>query len=482
MKAKGFNPFESDINCLDPQIILNPRAVELIHLYGNFVIRGELTRYHISYFDIHRFPKWIISPLKHKITVKDLSSCYILDFSTGEIFPLYFFVPCGHCIVCQDSKAGSFSRRCQYESQLYDCDPIHITLTYNDSGLPKDKSVSLRHIQLWKKRLRICLERSNYGWFVDGKWYSPRLRMAIAAEYGKKNTRRPHYHIILWNYKPHGRFDIRFLHNYCWLCWCDERGTPMCDWKYCTVMPINNQYRPKGCKQSLAEMGKTTLQAFGYVSKYFYKQDQSCVPPGRKPLFHTFSKSKELGGIGAPFIDKHLPEMRKHIRKKYYYRDASSSDVREIVYDRYVLNRVFPSRFMSVSYRVRDDLRFLCRYVARAKVDCQLFSKRVLSQIQRFSRAFYFNIQENVVDNYCFRSSRVCRLIEVIRSSPVVYNQVLKRVEDYSLDMDNVLYLDFLRSKMLTKLYENKQPRNMHALALKLTRRSARRLAQFTNL
>lgn len=450
---KGFNPFKSEWHCLNPEIIVNPKLPELIYKFCNVHIFNDIREYQLNPWDVHCFSIGLFHPDKIGVTMDNYQDCFVLDNSTGEIYPVYFVVPCGKCLLCSDLKCQNFSRRCQYETQLYDCDPIHITMTYDAAHLPKDKSVNIRHIQLWKKRFRKCLEDLHYG---------RTLRFAVAAEYGNKSTRRPHYHVLVWNLKPDWLFTYRFLKQVAYECWYDEgdiSATPMCRYFLFTFDPINADYIPKGCTKSLREMGKSSFQAFGYVSKYFYKQDESSVPPGCKSLFHTMSKSSELGGIGAPFIDKHSKDIRAYMKKEYQFLERSGGTVEVLRYDRYVLNRVFPSKYTAVPYKVRKSLLDICRYgyffpnlEYRFKPLLDKLSE--LYPILRLKRPSFF----------CFRGRQSCPLIRAGMIARI-YNALFYLEEVVpALDIGEILKIDRQRSLFLSKLFANKDTVNVNVL------------------
>lgn len=475
-KLRGFNPFESDINCTDPQIIINPKLPELLATYGNYVLLGEFHRVNISNFLVHTFPLYKFNPNRPivvqndkngqqvtRISLKDVENCYIVDMSTGEVAaPMYFVVPCGRCIICTSSKCSNFARRCQYETQLYDCDPVHITMTYDDEHLPEDKSVSVRAMQLWKKRVRINLNRAGYD---------KKIRLCIAAEYGKRNTRRPHYHAIIWNLQNDKIFTDTLFKDILYNSWQN------CHYKRFTFSRINNDYIPKDCKRSLADMGKTSYQAFGYVAKYFYKQDASSVPPGCKPLFHLMSKSKSLGGIGAPFIDKHKNNLRFWLRQHYYYTEKSGS-LEEITYDRYVINRVFPSKYMSVGSKVRKQLQFLCRYSCQ----CPEFESRCNNVFNFYKRLFPVLSVSGADKNFCFRVRRSCSLVGFTHRLRIINALNILETEIEKTDIDMILYIDERRHKLLNALFRNKQKINVNDVKIKLMQRKYRRLNEFTKL
>lgn len=82
---------------------------------------------------------------------------------------------------CRLGKMRDWAVRAVHEAQMHERS-CFITLTYDEEHLPEDRSVSVRHWQLFAKRLRRRL-----GAF----------RFLACGEYGEEKF-RPHYHAILF--------------------------------------------------------------------------------------------------------------------------------------------------------------------------------------------------------------------------------------------------------------------------------------------
>lgn len=109
-------------------------------------------------------------------------------------------LPCGKCIGCRSSRALGWALRCQLELQQHD-EAVFTTLTYNDENLPP--TLRKRDLQLWLKRLRRTLERSQQRRELqhletNTPASTQSLRFFGCGEYGE-TTGRPHYHAILFN-------------------------------------------------------------------------------------------------------------------------------------------------------------------------------------------------------------------------------------------------------------------------------------------
>lgn len=92
-------------------------------------------------------------------------------------------LPCGQCIGCRLERSRQWAVRCMHEKSLYD-DNVFLTLTYNNDHLPADGTLVKRHLVLFMKRLR--------------KLKGAGVRFYACGEYGE-TTRRPHYHLLLFN-------------------------------------------------------------------------------------------------------------------------------------------------------------------------------------------------------------------------------------------------------------------------------------------
>lgn len=94
-------------------------------------------------------------------------------------------VPCGKCRACRIAHSREWAVRILHESHYY-ANSTFITLTYNDSKLPENESVSIREWQLFIKKLR--------------KKTDIKIKYFGCGEYGETYG-RPHYHGIIFGLK-----------------------------------------------------------------------------------------------------------------------------------------------------------------------------------------------------------------------------------------------------------------------------------------
>lgn len=99
-------------------------------------------------------------------------------------------LPCGQCIDCRLAYSKEWAIRCTHEMQLHD-DNCFITLTYEDRFLPKNRTLVKDHLNKFIRRLRREI-------------YPKTIRYFGCGEYGEE-TKRPHYHIIVFGFHPHDK-------------------------------------------------------------------------------------------------------------------------------------------------------------------------------------------------------------------------------------------------------------------------------------
>lgn len=133
----------------------------------------------------------------------------------------YIDIPCGKCAECRLNYAREWANRCMLEASMNESN-YFLTLTYDDKHLPKKKKINYdegddyvydiytgevlyespyhsldkRDLQLFMKRLREHFPEQ-------------RIRFYACGEYGGQ-TKRPHYHLILFGLKLDDR-DLSYI-------------------------------------------------------------------------------------------------------------------------------------------------------------------------------------------------------------------------------------------------------------------------------
>lgn len=235
-------------------------------------------------------------------------------------------VACGQCVGCRISRSQEWMIRCVHEAQMHD-DNCFLTITFDDEHLPEDKSISVRDIQLFMKRLR--------------KKMGTKLRFFACGEYGNPSPGeqdrlgRPHYHLLI--------FGLDFEDKYPWE---QRRGNLL------YRSPSLELLWPFG----FSTIGSLTTQSAGYVARYILKKvtgevadDHYCwmdLETGevhwRHPEFVTMSRGRRLpdgsgvGGLGDPWL------------KEYAFTDAWNHDFVVLENRRYPVPRFYQKRLEEI--------------------------------------------------------------------------------------------------------------------------------------
>lgn len=201
---------------------------------------------------------------------------------------------CGHCANCNQRLRAEWRLRAYYEimdkiKSGWKC--LFDTLTYSDEYLVTYNDVtkkafpfefnklafSRNHIQLFFKRLRRTLEYAGYQ-------VKDNLRYMVTSEFGtsdftrgRKNTHRPHYHILILYNLPLNPIDLSKIISRSWSFGITDGVRPF----DCSKCPVKN-YCKGYClyKSSQYVMSErvvngsdmsSTLKAVNYVTKYISK-------------------------------------------------------------------------------------------------------------------------------------------------------------------------------------------------------------------
>lgn len=189
-------------------------------------------------------------------------------FMVGGMLP----AGCYTCPPCRAKRKNQWSSRLFLESMAWR-DNAFVTLTYDHKELPENGTLVPQHVQGFLKRLRSRISPTK-------------IRFFLAGEYGSK-TERPHYHLILYNYRNcfRGMSDLR-LQNCC----------PSCDLvQEAWTNPQTG--RPFGKVQLTPVSNKACNYIAKYVTKGWTKKNESNekLLRGRHPEFIRMSLRKGIG-------------------------------------------------------------------------------------------------------------------------------------------------------------------------------------------
>lgn len=264
-------PYKNQITTIDKNALAEDlewlERKGLINLKNLYAIHGTRCRYVIA-DEMTKSKEWVFfnrSPRdsKHKLIKKLYDLGY---FKTKE-------VGCGRCEICRTERSKSWSVKAECEGRCWK-NKTFLTLTYNPESLPKDRRLNRKDLQKFWKRLRYHLDKhtknepngkfpglvrellptnileSTFGWNSKRKNKKP-IRYINCGEYGPK-TKRPHYHAVVFNFKPD---DLRRFSK-------DRRGY----WLY-TSKKINEIWG-----KGYVIIGNATTETAAYVARYCTKK------------------------------------------------------------------------------------------------------------------------------------------------------------------------------------------------------------------
>lgn len=138
--------------------------------------------------------------------------------------PKVMLIPCGQCIGCRIRQREDWTTRIELEARDYPKEEVwFITLTYDDDHVPgmivKTGEIMRKVQYTWKpgeKRpssVQVLLYEDIQKFLKRlRKAYRGKLRYFVAGEYGEQ-TARPHYHMILYGWKPTDLENLYKIHH-----------------------------------------------------------------------------------------------------------------------------------------------------------------------------------------------------------------------------------------------------------------------------
>lgn len=211
-------------------------------------------------------------------------------------------VPCGSCPECRARRASAWSFRLMQEYKVSE-NAHFITLTYDTNHVPISKNgfmdLSRRDLQLFFKRLRksvsskiSVLQKAN-GSRIGA---SRPIRYYAVGEYGGR-TKRPHYHIILFN--------AELKH----------------------IQPAWNL--------GSVHYGEVTIASVGYTLKYISK-------PGQIPMHRNDDRTREFSlmskGLGLNYVTEKIKNWHNKAPERMY---LTTEDNKKICMPRYYKEKIY---------------------------------------------------------------------------------------------------------------------------------------------
>lgn len=218
--------------------------------------------------------------------------------------PKVMLIPCGQCIGCRIRQREDWTTRIELEARDYPKEEVwFITLTYDDDHVPgmiiKTGEIMRKVQYTWKPGEKLpssvqILLYEDIQKFLKRlrKAYRGKLRYFVAGEYGEQ-TARPHYHMILYGWKPTDLEDLYKIHH---------NG-------YYTSKWLEDLWR-MGQIQIAQAVPETYRYVAGYVTKKMYEID------GKKANeYYELGQTKPFAcmslkpGLGDHYYQEHKAEI-----------------------------------------------------------------------------------------------------------------------------------------------------------------------------
>lgn len=204
---------------------------------------------------------------------------YSIKKFSKELEPFAF--PCRKCLPCRLNIAREKAIRAVHESKTHE-NNIFLTLTYNDENL-KDGRLNYLDFQLFMKSLREKITRNIKDPDLRKELY---VSFMVTGEYGDK-TKRPHWHAIIFNYRPN---DAK--HKYT-----SDRGD---------IVHTSDELSTLWGRGNI-EFGTVNMDSAGYVARYAAKKlghghDQDHD-------YHPVHKTSSKHAIGKKWIEKYYKDV-----------------------------------------------------------------------------------------------------------------------------------------------------------------------------
>jgi len=218
-------------------------------------------------------------------------------YGTHALQPYLITYPCGKCPLCVRKRLSNWIFRIQKEQQR-SLTTSFITLTYDDEHLPHNQSVNKRDIQLFHKRLRKYRES-------ESKWDNYALRYICVSEYGTQATKRPHYHLIAFNYPSHQEVEKIWGCGFVTVSNLTEKRIKY-TFKYISKPAQTPQGRNRNFQLTSQGIGANYLTP--QMIEYHQRQIENCYiskPDGNKISIPKYYKSKLYGEKTQPLVTKY---------------------------------------------------------------------------------------------------------------------------------------------------------------------------------
>jgi len=228
-----------------------------------------------------------------------------------------------------------------HEAQMH-AQNCFLTLTYNDQNLPDDYSIDVEVHKLFMKRLRASVAH--------------KIRFFAAGEYGDLDN-RPHYHYLIFNYRP---TDLK-LHS--------------------TKNNINLYTSEKISKlwpYGFSTVGNLTYKTAAYTARYVIKKQSGDIAPDYYTRVHPlsgnlvrvkpeFAVQSLRPGIGDAWFNTFKSDIypsdfcvvdgKRHMVPKFYVKKLAAEELKKIKLRRKLQSNKKRADNTPARLKVREDVQ-----------------------------------------------------------------------------------------------------------------------------
>jgi hypothetical protein len=301
-------------------------------------------------------------------------------------------LPCGKCYECKENKIEEWQIRWteQLKTSVVDSSYL-LTLTYSDIHLPKRitpdgeeiSTLNYADVQKFIKRLRKRQDKICKTLNIE----NPKITYHGCGEYGKRFTKRPHYHILITNLLvPSDEIENIWKHGKVHI---GDNVTPNSIkyvLKYTLKNALDNRQKIKIYQKKISHIiaepfqeEKITHPIYKKLNIPFYypispllKIEQEKIKideiyqPGELNEYRTAEKSFCSKGIGKNFITPEIIELyRQNPALNYLHYDAVKEEYKQKPLPRYYKEIIFNPKLRDETGKlVRDENN---RYIPQFK-------------------------------------------------------------------------------------------------------------------
>lgn len=164
-------------------------------------------------------------------------------------------INCGQCLECRNNYAKQWAFRAIKEASKYEHNTM-VTLTYNDENVPKGHAIDPKTGEVTES-LTLCKEdHQKFMKRLRKAYQGIKIRFILAGEYGEEKD-RPHYHAILFNFRPEDMTPYKWSY---------------CEWSNEKNLLYKSKIMDKIWGKGFVDLNEVNFETCRYVAGYVTKK------------------------------------------------------------------------------------------------------------------------------------------------------------------------------------------------------------------